>query len=717
MHRVECVNFQSKRSNTNKIATVEEELSKSVRYIKGVGERLALVLARKQIISIRDALFNFPRSYEDRRKLYQVREAKLADYACVIGKIQRAFPVSFTRSKKQGFEVVLEDLSEPFRLFRLKWFHKPYLANRLEKGHLVIASGAITRFGAQLQMAHPEMEILGRVDDVDTSVSAGIVPVYSQTEGLYQKTIRKIENEVARNYAQLLEDPVPDLLRHKHELPTLSQAVKALHCPDLEIDWDELIEGRSPAHRRLIYGEFFLFSCVLAMNRRDFVQKPGISFPKPKRLWDIFAENLSFKFTKAQKRVVQEILEAMQAPKVMFRLVQGDVGSGKTAVAAAAALVALEAGYQVAMMAPTEVLVDQHIEKFRQWFKATGIYCLKLTGSMSASEVQQVLKTLAHESSVMIFGTQAIFEERVKFKKLGLVIMDEQHRFGVRQRASLIEKAEAPDVLVMTATPIPRSLALTLYGDLDISVIDELPPGRKPIETKVFTDSKREQMLRAVRAQLVKGRQAYVVFPLIEESEKLALKSIQEMMPKLMKEFEGFRLEQLHGRLAPDEKSRIIEEFRQGKIQVLISTTVIEVGVDVQNACVMIVENAERFGLSQLHQLRGRVGRGGSESFCFLMASHLGSPEIVKRLRSMEKTQDGFKLSEVDLEMRGPGEFLGTKQSGVPEFQLARLPKDLDWLKLARSDAFELIEEDPELKGHLKLKAELTRRFQTYHPS
>jgi ATP-dependent DNA helicase RecG len=359
------------------------------------------------------------------------------------------------------------------------------------------------------------------------------------------------------------------------------------------------------------------------------------------------------------------------------------------------------------MMAPTEILIEQHKKNFEAWLKGMNIPSVVLTGSLSTPEKRNALEQIKSTSPMMIFGTHALFESSVEFRNLGLVIVDEQHRFGVRQRAALVAKGLKPDLLVMTATPIPRTLALTLYGDLDVSVIDELPPGRKPIETRVFTDRQRITLNKDILKQLEAGRQIYIVFPLIEESEVLKLKSIEQMFPSLQKAFKPFVVSHLHGRMKSDEKSQILSDFKSNKIQVLVSTTVVEVGVDIPNATVMVIENAERFGLSQLHQLRGRVGRGAEQSYCYLVASHLGTPEIVSRLRGMERIHDGFKLSELDLEMRGPGEFLGTRQSGLPAFQLARLPRDLNLLQTARNDAFEWIQKDPELKKLPEMKRRL----------
>ncbi len=542
-------------------------------------------------------------------------------------------------------------------------------------------------------------------------MEASIVPIYSQTEGLFQKSIRKIEKRAVDEYAKYLKDPLPSSLLEKYSFPELGRAVREIHHPPLDSDMDALLKASTPAQRRMIYEEFFVYALALAQIRRDYVERPGISFSKPEKSWEILKENLGFRFTEAQRRALKEIYDDMHSPRVMYRLLQGDVGSGKTAVSAAATLVALESGYQVAFMAPTEVLVEQHYQKFQKWFVGLDYEVLCLTGSTPKSERKEIFSKLQGDRPVLIIGTHALFEEQVQFAKLGLVIVDEQHRFGVKQRAALVAKGENPDLLVMTATPIPRTLALTVYGDLDVSIISELPPGRKAIQTKVFADSQRQQLVSKVRSEIEQGRQAYIVFPLIDESEALSVKSIESMWPEMQRDYEGFKMGILHGRLRPEEKSQILNQFVRNEIQILVSTTVVEVGVDVPNASVMIIEAAERFGLSQLHQLRGRVGRGASQSFCYLVHSSWTGGESLKRLRALEQIQDGFKLSELDLEWRGAGELTGTKQTGLPEFQLGQLPRDLKIFQIARRDAFEFLKNDPELQSNPLLRERLTKQM------
>lgn len=700
--------------SSRKPARPETGLETSIRYVKGVGDRLSLLLGKKGIQKIEDALFYFPRSYEDRRKISQVSELKVGDSVCVIGRIRRFFPVSFSRSRQKRYELILEDIDDPVKSIKLVWFQKPYIFQKLEAGAIVFATGDLRAYRSVLQITHPEIELVGK--DYEREMAApGIIPIYSQTEGLYQKTLRKIESEVASKYSALLKEYLPLSIRQKYDFPNLSEAVYLLHHPNAETNFDELLAEKTPAHRRLIYGEFFIFSLAMLLNRKALVSSPGISHPKPDLLWNKFSESLGFRFTNAQRKVLREILKDMESSQVMYRMLQGDVGSGKTAVSAASALVALGAGHQAVLMAPTEVLVRQHFEKFKTWFAEMNLDCVLLTGSQNPTEKKESLRRIKEKSPLMIFGTHALFEEAVEFNDLSLVMVDEQHRFGVKQRAKLVGKAQTPDVLVMTATPIPRTLALTIYGDLDLSIIDEMPPGRKPIATKIYLDRERARMNQKVKEQLEMGRQAYMVFPLIEDSEKLVLKSIESLLPEITQSFFPYRVAVLHGKMKSEEKTAILDRFRQNEIQILVSTTVIEVGVDVPNATIMIIENAERFGLSQLHQLRGRVGRGQFESYCFLCASHLGSPEILRRMKAMEKTQDGFELSEIDLEMRGPGEFIGTKQSGMPNFQMAKLPRDFSILQQARRDAAQLVEESPDLEGFSELSHLIKTKFQAAH--
>jgi ATP-dependent DNA helicase RecG len=689
-----------------------EDLQRPLRYLKGVGEKLSVVLARKELFKVEDLLHYLPRTYEDRRRVLDVSEISQPGRCVVTGRIAEARPVFFHRSRKRAFEVMLEDASGKKGLLKLMWFRAPYVAKKMSSGMHVVCTGEVQLFRQHWQMTHPDLELLGKEPPQELK-GQGILPVYSETEGLYQKTIRKMIAQAISLAGSALPDPLPDWLKLERAMPSRSQAFRFLHQPPPEADLDALIEQRTAAHQRLIYDEFFILSLSVGLRKRRFDGEEGIAFPKPEKLWQAFKANLPFQFTAAQKRVLQEVLNDMMAPRPMHRLVQGDVGSGKTVVAAAAALVALEAGWQVAVMAPTEILAEQHRKSFEAWYEGMGISSTFLSGSLKAAQKREACESLASGQAQIVFGTHALFEDGIQFSRLGLVIVDEQHRFGVRQRARLLQKGANPDLLVMTATPIPRTLALTVYGDLELSLIDQKPGGRLPIETRVFFERQREHVWEHLRTQLRAGRQAYIIFPLIEASEALEeVKSLEEALPSLSKAFPESRIAALHGRLSAEEKNELLSAFRRHEIDILASTSVVEVGVDVPNATVMVIEAAERFGLSQLHQLRGRVGRGSHQSFCFLMATHAGSPDAVQRLRAMEETNDGFRLAELDLEIRGPGEILGTRQSGEPLFELARLPRDLSLLESARNDCLRLLEKDPELQAHPQLREMIQVRAQ-----
>lgn len=693
-----------------------EALSKSIRFAKGVGDKLAQVLAKKKIMSIEDALYFFPRSYEDRSRILNVSELPAFGTVNVVGRILRAHPVSYTRSRSRFFDVFIEDLEKPANLLQLRWFRRPYVFEKLKAGTIVMARGELQNYRGQRQLSHPEIEVMGQ--ELKSEVEGpGLIPVYSQTEGLYQKTFRKIEKNILSSYGNEIEEILPKEIIKEKSFVSRAQAFRDIHFPPKEVPFEDLVRSRSAAHQRLIYEEFFLFQLALLKSSGVKTGEKGISFQKPEESWEKLRESLGFRFTNAQRRVLKEILEDMSSPRRMHRLVQGDVGSGKTAVAAAASLIALESGYQVALMAPTEVLAQQHFLKFQKWFEKMDFEVVLFTGSMKVPERREIFKKARDRKPRIFCGTHALFEDAVEFANLGFVIVDEQHRFGVRQRSRLSRKGKSTDVLVMTATPIPRSLALTLYGDLELSLIDELPPGRQTIETKIFKQNQREAYVPEVRQQLEQGRQAYMVYPLIEESEALSLQSIQQDMAQLKEDFEGFRVEALHGRMESTEKLAILEAFRKGEVHVLVSTTVIEVGVDVPNATLMIIQHAERFGLSQLHQLRGRVGRGAHQSYCFLVASHLGSAQIIKRLKTLEKTNNGFEIAEIDLEMRGHGELMGTRQSGLPEFRLGLLPRDIEILKEARRDARIYFEKDPHFASNPQLKAYFDSKIQNMEKS
>lgn len=503
---------------------------------------------------------------------------------------------------------------------------------------------------------------------------------------------------------------LPEWLRERYALRPRFEALASLHIPPLSAGPD-FIELKSPFHRRVIFEEFFWLELYLAARKTGIQKESAPVFRAELGLVERLKQSLPFQLTGAQNRAFQEIVKDLGKGHPMHRLVQGDVGSGKTLVALMASLVALENKFQTAIMVPTEILAEQHDLNARKFLEPLGVQVGMLTGSMKASERQQTYDMLKNGMIQVVIGTHALIQEAVEFANLGLVIIDEQHRFGVHQRSQLKQKGISPHFLVMTATPIPRTLAMTVYGDLDVSVIDELPPGRSPIQTRVSYESKRPQMLQFMRDQVAKGRQAYVVYPLVEESEKIDLKNAVEECEKLRSEFQDKKVGLLHGKMKSDEKDEVMQRFRRGEIDILVSTTVIEVGVDVPNANLMVIEHAERFGLSQLHQLRGRVGRGQHKSFCILMCCHAVSDESRARLEIMEQTTDGFKIAEADLEIRGPGEILGARQSGLSGFKMANLVRDVQILQEARDAAFEVFSRDPNLSGdeNEPLRRELLR--------
>jgi ATP-dependent DNA helicase RecG len=515
-------------------------------------------------------------------------------------------------------------------------------------------------------------------------------------------------------YADELSSPIPPEIVERQDLIDFSEAFRRVHFPP-EGESIEIINlQRSDGHRRIIFDEFFFLELGMALKKRGVALETGISFKTKGGLSQKLLHQLSFQLTRAQERVLAEIKEDLEKPHPMNRLIQGDVGSGKTIVALLTCLDVVECGYQAAIMAPTEVLAEQHFLNLHRWVEPLGVKVALLTHTVKGSEREDLYQRIRNGDVQLVIGTHAVIQESVEFNRLGLAIIDEQHKFGVVQRGLLKKKGVNPDVLVMTATPIPRTLAMTIYGDLDVSLIDEMPPGRMPVETRVFSESARTKVYRIIEEEVRKGRQAFIVYPLVEESEKLDLKDATRMAEHLQKEvFPEFRIGLLHGRMKSDEKEAVMMEFKEGKIQILVATTVIEVGIDIPNASVMVVEHAERFGLSQLHQLRGRIGRGRYPSRCILLAQYRSSEEAKVRLRAMEKTTDGFKIAEEDLALRGPGEFFGIRQSGLPDFRVAHIIRDTPILIEARKEAFRVIQEDPELlnPSHAGLKDILIKRW------
>ncbi|MEG0250187.1 MAG: ATP-dependent DNA helicase RecG [Peptostreptococcus sp.] len=657
-------------------------LNESIQYIKGVGPRKADKMAKLGVYTINDALYYFPRQFEDRSREKKIFQLEDSEKITVKVKINR---ISSVKLKKM--EITEFFVSDETAGAKLVFFNKSYLRNTFRVGDIVKVFGTVKLDNTgNVEMHNCEIEY----DKLDKNIGI-IVPVYPLTYGVTNKDIMGVLRNIFETSDVKIREYIPKSLVDKYGLCDINFAIKSMHFP---VTRDNI----KIAMFRLIFEEFLFMQLGLFSIKGGTSVAEGICFEKSNELENI-EKSLSFNLTKAQKRAYNEILEDMNSKKVMNRLVQGDVGSGKTVVAQLSLANCALNGYQGAYMAPTEILAKQHFESFNDFFKNTNIKVEVLTGSTSKKESTRILEELKEGQIDIIIGTHALLEDKIEFKKLGLVITDEQHRFGVRQRAKLSSKADNPDVIVMTATPIPRTLALILYGDLDISIIDELPPGRKPIETIAIEKNKRERFyLSNVRSEIKKGRQAYVVCPLVEESELLELQSATEVYEELQHYFfKDLRIGLLHGRMKSKEKDSVMDDFKNHKIDILVSTTVIEVGVNVPNASYMIIENAERFGLAQLHQLRGRVGRGSDKSYCTLIYD--SKSEVCKqRMNIMEESNDGFKISEKDLEIRGPGDFFGTRQHGLPELKVANLFKHMKILKMAQKEAREIYSKDPSLK-------------------
>jgi len=729
------------------------EPSTSVQYVKGIGPRLAEILAAKDIKTVDDLLHYLPFRYEDRLNPRSVAELRAGEMATVIAEVRNSG--LFRTRRMPIFQLTV---GQGRNRLKCLWFNATYLEGRFQPGQMVALYGKVEadRDG-QLQIMQPQYEILGDIYEeggasaaekkAAASLEIGrIVPIYeSAGQGrLTPRWFRRIIRWALENLNPDLPDPIPSAVRAHLSLVSPREALWRVHWPEAGESFADLETSRTPAHIRLIFDELFFIELGLELKRREQKAQTGVAFQINDAVRQAIKKILPFHPTTAQKRVLKEIATDMQTPYPMRRLLQGDVGSGKTIVAFQAAIIAIENGYQVALMAPTEILAQQHYFSARQILEKAGYRIVLLTGSLEQDRKRDVRRHIAQGNAQLIIGTHALIQDRVEFEKLGLVIVDEQHRFGVMQRLKLMKKSEdarvgtglspvqaegskaaqarvartcpereskgpspanaqlseasiresshrsdpEPDVLVMTATPIPRTLALTLYGDLDLSVLDELPPGRTPIITRAVPDERAADVWDFVGKQIAKGHQTYVVYPVIEENEERELKAAEQMHRQLReKVFPNLHVGLLHGRLDPDTKERIMREFQRGEIQILVSTTVIEVGVDVSNATVMVIEHADRFGLAQLHQLRGRIGRGAAKSYCVLMHGGKVSEEGQRRLDAMVRTTDGFQIAELDLELRGPGDFFGTKQAGIPSFRVANLIRDRELLEAAKREA------------------------------
>ena len=672
------------------------DLSTPVRFLRGVGPRRAADLERVGLHTVEDLLLRFPLRYENRAELKPVSALRPGQVATIVGEV---LSVGLRSTRRPGFRIFELIVRDPTGPVRAAFPNQAFLRDVFHPQQQVVLYGPVEfRGGGGLQFTNPEYEIIrGEGDDEDATVHTGrIVPIYEKAGSMSPRIQRTLVHEVLAQLPAELPDPVPAPIRARHALPERRRAIADTHFPPPGSDVAALNAFSTPAQRRLVFEEFFLFQAGLILRKRRFAaDRKARPIVIDDRIRASAKRVLPFKLTGGQKSALKEIVEDMQRPEPMHRLLQGDVGAGKTIVAMIAAIVAMENGLQVAFMAPTEILADQHYLTIRRLLDSSRFRVASLTGSLTAARRRATLAELASGTTHLVVGTHALAEQDVVFDALGLAIIDEQHRFGVMQRATLRSKGMNPDMLVMTATPIPRTLALTTYGDLDVSVIRELPPGRQPIRTIAKPESRRDEVYRLVRKELDLGRQAYVVYPLVEDSEKIDLRAATEMADHLRAEvFPEFHVALLHGRLKQDEKDRVMAAFARGDVHVLVSTTVIEVGVDVANATMMVVEHAERFGLSQLHQLRGRVGRGAHASTCVLLYQPPLGDQGKARLDALVETTDGFVIAERDLALRGPGDFFGTRQSGLPTLRVGDLLRDHAVMEEARREAVAWLDQD-----------------------
>ncbi len=660
------------------------KLSSPVQYIKGVGPKRSECLKNIGVELVGDLMYLVPRRYLDYSTVVKIKDIKVEDEVTTIGAVHA---VRCQRTRKRGdlLNVLVHDETGALML---KWFNRPDLRKRFKVGDWLIVSGKATFYYGN-QLINPLYEILEE-EMVSEKPTGAIIPVYPLTEGLSIWDIRRFVRIALDECLAEVEESLPPYIMERNKLMQLSRAIRTLHFPASVAD-------AAQARRRLVYEEFFFFELALARRKAEIKDAPGFACRDTGTLTRKFVDSLPYKLTAKQEEVIRQIADDMGRPKPMNRLLQGDVGAGKTVVALYAMLIAVENGCQAVLMVPTEILAEQHFLTMRDSMKNIGVTVTLLTGSLMSRERELAIQNIGSGTAQIIIGTHALIEEQVVFQRLGLAVVDEQHRFGVMQRAALVFKGSNPDFLVLSATPIPRTLALTLYGDLDVSVLDEKPPGRGSVVTRIVREKERPQAYEFVARYLAEGRQMFVICPIIEQSEKVDLKSVHEVHEEITRAFPKVRVAVIHGRLKTDERIMIMDEFRRGRIAVLVATTVIEVGVDVPNATLMIIEHPERFGLAQLHQLRGRIGRGMKESFCFLFLSSFLTQETYDRVALFASTTDGFVLARNDMKRRGPGEILGKRQHGLPDIRIGDLEDDQDILFLARDDAFGVVEKDPDL--------------------
>lgn len=689
---------------------MDKDIKRGIRYVKGVGEKRAQLFSRLGIHSIEDILYYFPRRYEDRTHITEIARLKVGQWQTVKAKIlgfgERS---SYRRWAFKIFEVIVDD--DTGRLLCV-WFNQPYLKEYLSVGRQVVLYGKVDVYGSNVQMQNPEYEIVDGQDEGNSLNYGRIVPVYSVGEKLSQRMFRRMVKGCLDEYLPAFIDVLPYDIRERHHLLNTASSILNMHFP-------KDIHSQEMAYRRILFEECFLLQILFGLKRKKADTITGISHRLTDTIITEFEKSLPFELTCSQRKVIEEIKADMASFRQMHRLLQGDVGSGKTIVAIYGCIIAIANGYQAACMVPTEILAQQHYQNVARYVSGIIVHGRKiraalLTSSVKAKEKEKLYQEVKEGKIDLLIGTHALIQGGLEFKALSLVVIDEQHKFGVHQRVSMMAKGTNPDCLIMTATPIPRTLAMTLYSDLDVSTITELPKGRIPIRTYLVDEGKRQWVYDFIRENIKSGRQAYIVYPLIEESESLELKSATLMYQNLKNIFKDFKVGLVHGRLRQKERDGLMETFKAGEVNLLVSTIVIEVGIDIPNASVIVIEHAERFGLSQLHQLRGRIGRGAYESHCILV-SDSSTQESMFRLQVMVDEHDGFKIAERDLEMRGPGEFFGVRQHGLPELRLNPL-ENLQLLALAKEEACRLLQKDPllMLRQNQGLGSALKSRFPDY---
>ncbi|MCM8771414.1 MAG: ATP-dependent DNA helicase RecG [Candidatus Omnitrophica bacterium] len=686
-----------------------KSLFDSIRYLKGIGPKRARIFQAAGISTVEDLLYFFPRRYLDWRNILSISQLKENTLATIKARI---LSIKFRQSWRYRGPSILElEVADESGKMGMVWFNQSYLKNYFKAGQEVIFCGKTRRYGLFLQMVAPEFEIILKNEELLESAGR-ITPVYPQIEGVSQRYLRRLIQRVLKEYLPYVKDVLPFDIRQRQNLLNLAKSLREIHFP-------ENLDLQKEAYRRLCFEEFFLFIIPVALRKLRLRQRLIRRQVPEGKLLEKFIAGLPFSLTSAQKKVIAEIKEDMTKPFSMQRLLQGDVGSGKTVVAICAAILSIESGFQVAVLVPTEILARQHYEKISREFLTSQQLQKEIKMGLLTSgtkEKTKIIQEISEGKINLVIGTHALLEEVVQFKNLGLVVIDEQHKFGVAQRSLLPQKGNNPDSLIMTATPIPRTLAITLYGDLDISVIDELPPARKPVITRWVREKERFEVYKFIREKVREGRQVYIVYPIIKESCVLDLRAAEQMYKELKREvFGDLRLGLVHGQMRQELQDKTMKEFKEGKIDILVSTTVLEVGIDVSNATVMVIEHAERFGLSQLHQLRGRIGRGSQESHCILI-SEPQTEEAKARIKIMSETSDGFRIAEEDLRIRGPGEFFGDRQHGLSELKIANPLTQMQLLRIARNEAIKLIRLDPQLlmRQNQGIKETLKKKFPGY---